>query len=112
MRDRLTQLENWYDGLAEFALGWLYWSEEQVLHSDVNAILLAQRGHLEMLKTIHGSSEPTLAPWQVKRQAEQDASKVKLLPVTAGGKPTPMTPAAFDAMFGSKHTRSPVRIRR
>lgn len=63
------------DDLAEVALGWLGWSEEQTLYSDINAILIAERGLLRKLKAEAGKG------------IESD-KKPKL------------TPASFDAMFG------------
>jgi hypothetical protein len=45
---------NW---LAVKALGWLGWTEDQLMDADLNAILVAYRGRVEMLKAIFGSSD-------------------------------------------------------
>lgn len=68
--------------MAEFALGWLGWSEEQALSADVNAIQVGMRGRVAMLKAVFGGSE--------------DA------PTAPAAKPEPvrvMTPGLFKAMF-------------
>lgn len=38
--------------MAEIALGWLGWTEEQALSADVNAILVGHEGRLGMYETI------------------------------------------------------------
>ncbi len=43
--------------MAEYALGWLGWSEEQTLAADVNAIIIGMHGRWDMLKTMFGGDE-------------------------------------------------------
>ena len=38
-------------------MGWLGWSEEQTLSSDVNAILVGMRGKVQMLRAVFGGAE-------------------------------------------------------
>lgn len=86
-----------YDELAEIALGWLGWSEEETLFSDVNAILVAHKGHIDRLNLINGGKP---SEDKVKLQAVYDNDPRK---VTVGGGQLPrLTPQAFDAMFGPK----------
>ena len=66
------------DELAEIALGWLGWSEEQTLYSDINAILIAQEGLIKKLNLEKGHGG-----------TKSDDENPKL------------TTAAFDAMFGA-----------
>lgn len=42
------------DRLAEIALGWLGWSEEQALNADMNAILIAFQGRQDMWRFVFG----------------------------------------------------------
>lgn len=46
-----------YDELAEIALGWLGWTETEALSADVNAIAIAHRGRVAMLATVFGGGE-------------------------------------------------------
>jgi hypothetical protein len=62
-------------------MGWMGWSEEQALRSDVNAIQVAYEGRCDMLKAIFGG--------------EDDDE-----PRTGDKAGPPMTPELFDAMFG------------
>lgn len=66
--------------MAEVALGWLGWTEEQALETDVNAILIAHEGRLSMFEAV-GWIERIKQP-----------EKVKDAPV--------FNEAMFDAMFG------------
>src|SRR5690606_10932068 len=45
-------LVEFYDQLAEIALGWLGWTEEQALAADVNAIQVAYEGRLDMFEFV------------------------------------------------------------
>lgn len=56
--------------MAEDALGWLGWSEEQAMRADVNTIQVAMRGRVRMLKAIFGSGEDEDAPTAKKSKAE------------------------------------------
>jgi hypothetical protein len=99
--------------MAEFALGWLYWSEEQTLHSDINAILVAMRGHMNMLRALHGKADENPPPWLVKQQKAAQAKRIaEGATVAPEPKARMMTPDAFDAMFGGKHTRRVAKINR
>ena len=66
--------------MAEIALGWLGWTEQQALATDVNAIAIALEGRMQMFETVG---------W-IKRadggRAEPAAAEI--------------TPELFDAMFG------------
>lgn len=42
--------------MLELAAGWIGWSEEQALKTDVNYIMFAYKGRMSMLKAIFGSS--------------------------------------------------------
>ncbi len=70
-----------YDELAEVALGWLGWTEKHALRTDVNAIIVAHRGRVAMLKATFGGGD------------EQPQSGHHLSAQT-------MSPALFDAIFG------------
>ncbi|RWE96472.1 hypothetical protein [Mesorhizobium sp.] len=63
--------------MAEIALGWLGWTEEQALRTDVNAIRVAYQGRTSMLRAIFGG---------------EDEPEPKKQPITTGDQ--------FDAMFG------------
>lgn len=63
-------------------MGWMGWSEDQALRSDVNAIRVAYEGRCDMLKAIFGG--------------EDDDDQ----PRTGDKSGPPMTTALFDAMFG------------
>jgi len=75
--------------LAAVALGRLYWSEEQVLYSDVNAIIVGLEEHYKLLQSVFGS--------------KSSSKKPVVSPAT--GKPIKLTPKLFDAMFGGKPKR-------
>ncbi|ODT10505.1 MAG: hypothetical protein ABS35_42015 [Kaistia sp. SCN 65-12] len=64
--------------MAEIALGWFGWTEEQALASDVNAIAVAYEGRLDMFETIGF----------IKREKAAQVSA------------RPMSPELFDAVFG------------
>lgn len=68
-----------YDKLAQIALGWLGWTEEQALKADVNAILIAQEGRIDMFCAVG---------WMKKKEPEAP------LPV--------LTPKVFSSVFSSK----------
>lgn len=72
-------LVDFYDELAELAMGWLGWTEQQALSSDVNAIAVAYEGRVGMLKAIFG-----------------DGSKSEKAKVSS----REMSPVLFDALFG------------
>ncbi|RVD66407.1 hypothetical protein [Mesorhizobium sp. M7A.F.Ca.ET.027.03.2.1] len=44
------------------AIGWLGWSEEQALASDVNAIMVGYEGRCDMLRSIFGGGEERPPP--------------------------------------------------
>lgn len=55
--------------MAEQALGWLGWTEEQALAADVNTIAVGMRGKIAMLRAVFGGTDdtppaelPTLTP--------------------------------------------------
>ena len=82
-------LVDYFDQLAEIALGWLGWTEEQALASDVNAIVVAYGGRTDMLRWIFGSSEEESAA-----PAPQTTAEMK--------QPQTVTPTLFKALFGHK----------
>ncbi len=65
-------------------MGWVGWTEEQVLATDMQSIEAAYRGRLEMLQALAGKQ---IQPAKVE---------------TVEGKPRPMTPDLFAAVFGGK----------
>lgn len=83
-------LVDYFDQLAEIALGWLGWTEEQALASDVNAIVVAYGGRTDMLRWIFGSSEDEDNP----APAPQTTAEKKA--------PQTVTPTLFKALFGHK----------
>jgi hypothetical protein len=70
--------------MALIGLGWLGWTEEQVLWSDMNVFAIAYRGRNDMLQAIFGKPKPVLVPPQR----------------TGGAKIIPITPDIFDKTFG------------
>lgn len=60
-------------------MGWLGWTEEQALSTDVNAICVAMQGRVAMLRAIFGGSDAAAGPDISERL---------------------MTPELFDAVFG------------
>ncbi|KQU96434.1 hypothetical protein [Devosia sp. Root105] len=75
-------MTDYYDELAEVALGWLGWTEAEALAADVNAIVVAHRGRVAMLGAVFGSSDgATQSDQHVRSERE-------------------MTPALYDAVFG------------
>jgi hypothetical protein len=48
--------------LAEQALGWLGWTEEQAMSADVNTIEVGMRGKVAMLRAVFGGAEETAPP--------------------------------------------------
>src|SRR5690606_23504683 len=73
---------DFYDRLAELALGWLGWSEDQAMRADVNSILIGYVGKMEMLKAISGTAEYQPGGDEVKTIERE------------------MTVELFDAVFG------------
>lgn len=43
--------------LPKVAMGWLGWTERATLSADVNSIVLAREGRMELLKMIFGSEK-------------------------------------------------------
>lgn len=62
-------------------MGWLGWTEEQALATDVNAITAAHRGRVAMLRATFGSSEPASGDANLRSESV-------------------MSPALYDAVFG------------
>ncbi len=83
------------------ALGWLGWSEERTLYSDVNAIIIGYEARRKMFREILGVVVP---------DAKNIAPPIPLgdMPSGDAAKPRVLTPSAFDAMFGSGSLRPPV----
>lgn len=72
--------------MAEVGLGWIGWTEDQVLWCDINALRIAYMGRVDMLQAIFGKAPDPRAPPPP--------------PTGGGGKPVVMTPKIFDSMFG------------
>lgn len=77
------------------------------MHSDVNAILVAQRGRMRMLSLIHGDPEGAQRNEALRLRQKQyrgvlkKASEVGPTPATdVKGNARSLTPDQFDAMFG------------
>lgn len=68
--------------MAEVALGWLGWTEQQALETDVNAILISHEGRLSMFEAV-GWIERVKPPEKVE---EPDGRA--------------MTAEMYDAVFG------------
>ncbi len=62
-----------------WALGWLHWSEAELYDADINAILIGVEGHAEWTRATFGDG------------SDGSGSVPK----------APVTPARFDALFGS-----------
>ncbi len=77
-------------------MGWLGWTEEETLATDVNAIELAVIGRMNMLKMCYGITEK---PKAVDTRGAVDAR----------GDQITLTPQVFDAMFRPPRNR---KIRR
>jgi hypothetical protein len=43
--------------MAEYALGWLGWTEPEAMAADVNAIAVAMKGRFAMLRAVFGGEE-------------------------------------------------------
>lgn len=70
-------------------MGWLGWTEEQALRSDMNAIELAWLGRIEMLEVMGF----------VKRNQSQPISKGR------DGQSLELSPRSFDTVFGPTSRR-------
>ncbi|RYG96817.1 MAG: hypothetical protein EON57_14575 [Alphaproteobacteria bacterium] len=69
--------------MAEYALGWLGWGEEQTLAADVNAIMVGMAGRWAMLEAVFGRADAAPVP----------------LPAAPPQSARPLSPALFDAVF-------------
>lgn len=84
-------------------MGWLHWSEDQLIAADMNSIMVGYQGTREMLEAIHGKrEEETGPPQQPGAQTLRPAPKVVPVTTVAVEKLPPLTPAAFDKMFITK----------
>ena len=83
MEAREAKILEFYDDLAAGALGRLYWSEEQVLYSDVNAMLIGLNEHAKLLRSIFGEASSPGRPGRG----------------VVGSQPVKITPQLFDIMF-------------
>jgi hypothetical protein len=85
--------------LARIALGWLHWSEEQLLIADMNSIAVGYEGMRDMLSGLFGKAEATgVIPQRPGRPPGRPPTEVPI--ITADVKDLPkLTPAAFDKMF-------------
>lgn len=87
--------------MEEAALGWLGWSEDQTLYSDVNAILIGFAGRMRMVVAMQGGDPFSDSP----PKSLQDP-KTRYVPPP--DRLRPLTPEIFDAMFPGK-SRVPKR---
>ena len=72
-------------------MGWLGWSEEQVLAADINAIEIGYRGRIKMLQAIFGRDERRPSPRPAPTAAEKP--------------PIVLTPNIFDSVIAPLVTR-------
>ena len=85
-------IDEYCDFLLKIALGYLGWSEEQALHSDMNAILAAWQGRSELLKSMITNVASILMG--------KDISEGELFISSKDDTRAPnLTPKLFDAMF-------------
>lgn len=78
-------------------LGRLYWSEHQVLHSDVNAMAAALREHQALLLSIFGGGGDD--PRHSYRPVRRDDI------LRADERAPPLTPSMFDVMFSPRRRK-------
>ena len=72
------------------------WTQPQLENADLNALVMARQGRLDMLQALFGGNE------EQSGTPRTDSDK----PLTGGGgKPLELTPAAFDALFPGKPDR-------
>src|SRR3990167_6359637 len=90
--EQLISYEEWLDQLAKVGLGWMGWTEDEVLRCDINALNLAHLGRVDMLQAIFGKPPGTSMP-RPKGGGDKEAT----LP--------PLTPQAFDTVFGKPKGR-------
>lgn len=90
--------------MAEIALGWLHWTETQLIETDMNAILVGHHGMSELLAAIYGRADKP-APGS-PQQIHPDFSPISVpkspeVPVIVSdtAKMPKLTPEAFDKMF-------------
>lgn len=84
----MISYQEWLDQLAEVALGWLGWTEEQLFYSDLNSIALGLAGKKDMLRYVFGTGE-------------DDKSIVR----GRDGKPVPLSARLFDSLKVNKATK-------
>lgn len=48
--------------MAEIALGWLGWTEQEAMAADVNAIAVGYQGRRDLLESVFGRSEEETPP--------------------------------------------------
>ena len=99
--------QKYLDDLAEVALGWLHWSEEQLLSSDISSILTGYAGMQAMLTSIFGSAKPDgegnltyISPPPTRPPAPAPEVPVLVTPTDK----LPLTPEDFDRMFSADVT--------
>ena len=79
--------------MEEAALGWLGWSEEQTLYSDINAIMVGFSGRVKMVQAMQG-----IDPFSDGSETPKlKGPKARHIPPP--DKLRPLTPEIFDAMF-------------
>jgi hypothetical protein len=84
------------------ALGWLGWSEEQTLHSDIHAIMVGFAGKVKLIQAQHGRN-----PFVADPSVPQPRGRGKADPIVF---PNPdklpaLTPSLFDAIVVGKPAR-------
>jgi len=86
------------DDLFQLA-GGLYWPLEQALHTDINYLLIAYKGHCVELGRLFGAEEEEV------KTVEQTSS----VPVDARGQELVLTPAIFDVEFAPDEAERVIR---
>jgi hypothetical protein len=85
--------------VAKVALGWLHWTEEQLLFSDMNSVLVGYQGMQDLLRAVFGGEKPEPpAPPPPQRPAPLP---VPIIVNTPTEKLPKLTPAVFDRMFAN-----------
>lgn len=87
-------------------MGWLHWSEEQLLTSDMNSIAVGYAGMRDLLSSVFGKGDGPAEPApEPEPEPEQPAYPAEFSPISTPHpkpplkKPPALTPAAFDKMF-------------
>jgi hypothetical protein len=81
--------EEYLDEVAQVAIGWLGWTEEQLFFSDLNTIEVGYRGRRQMWQSVFGTSKTTTV----------GTHKGHPIPALPDAPAPPVSASKFDAMF-------------